>query len=488
MNPSHQHIQDASITGSVRNLSYDKNGNNLSLTRLGRTLDGWKIFDSLNYVYNGNRLKAVDDVMIGQTNLMDFHDAGLKYSQHGKAEYEYDANGNMTFDLNRSLHIQYNLGNNLVRKIIHQQGSIVNHYTLGGVKLGKMFFGRLVIKDGQPTRILHGDGTISLNGSSVEYHYHLKDHLGNVHLVITPDGNNQPVVLQANDYYPFGMVYNMNFQSGGGAHQPNKYLYNSKEEQEMPGKWLDYGWRMYDPQLARFHSVDPMTAEFPFQSPYLYASSNPVRFIDYKGLYTNEPRTKATESNKYDRWGSYIFPNQRGQSRYEILYEDETATVEEPKPQGPVAQSEEVEVDGPQGQGGNTHLLLPNSDVYWVITGFSWLWGGAATLNAPDFRFDAASKAAGKFVGKVTVVLNVSATAAEGYDLVTNWEQAGRGDVAKFGVDATITTVTTILYFTGFGVPVAVILTGVQVANTLGAFDSIYESFNEPLNGGAGSW
>jgi hypothetical protein len=76
----------------------------------------------------------------------------------------------MTFDLNRSLHIQYNTGNNLARRIIHPQGSIVNHYTLGGVKLGKMLFDRydnltyhkqyygdLVIKDGQPTRILHGD-------------------------------------------------------------------------------------------------------------------------------------------------------------------------------------------------------------------------------------------------------------------------------------------------------------------------------------------
>ena len=295
--------QDAFITGSVRNISYDKNGNILSLTRLGRITDGWKVFDSLSYVYNGNRLKAVDDDITGQTSLTDFHDVGLKYSQHGKAEYEYDANGNMTLDLNRSLHIQYNTGNNLIHRIIHHQGSIVNHYTLGGAKLGKMLFDRydnltyheqyygdLVIKGGQPTRILHGDGTINLNGSSVEYHYHLKDHLGNVRLVITPSANNKPQVLQANDYYPFGMVYNINFQSSGGAHLPNKYLYNSKEEQEMPGKWLDYGWRMYDAQLARFHSVDPMAAKFPFQSPYLYASNNPVRFIDYKGLYTNEPR------------------------------------------------------------------------------------------------------------------------------------------------------------------------------------------------------
>jgi len=202
----------------------------------------------------------------------------------------------MTADLNRFINIQYCPGNNLPFSIIHPQGRIVNHYTLGGAKLGKMlfdrygnltwheqYFGDLVIKDGQPTRILHGDGTISLNGSSVEYHYHLKDHLGNVRLVITPNGNNQPVVLQTNDYYPFGMASTKNFESGGGAHQPNKYLYNNKEEQEMPGKWLDYGWRMYDPQLVRFHSVDPHSENYLSVSSYAYVGNNPIIRIDPDG-------------------------------------------------------------------------------------------------------------------------------------------------------------------------------------------------------------
>jgi len=208
----------------------------------------------------------------------------------------------MTADLNRFINIQYCLGNNLPLSIMHPQGRIVNHYTLSGTKLGKMLFDRygnltyqeqyygdLVIKDGQPTRILHGDGTISLNGSSVEYHYHLKDHLGNVRLVIAPDGNNQPVVLQANDYYPFGMAYTKNFQSGGGPQQPNKYLYNSKEEQEMPGKFLDYGWRMYDAQLGRWHGVDPLAEKYSRWSPYVYTLNNPIRFIDPDGLQVTDP-------------------------------------------------------------------------------------------------------------------------------------------------------------------------------------------------------
>jgi RHS repeat-associated protein len=221
----------------------------------------------------------------------------------------------MTADLNRFVNIQYCSGNNLPFSIMHPQGRIVNHYTLSGAKLGKMlfdrhsnltyheqYFGDLVISDGQPTRILHGDGTINLNGSSVEYHYHLEDHLGNVRMVITPGANNKPQVLQATDYYPFGMSYTKNLSSGGGAHQPNKYLYNSKEEQEMPGKWLDYGWRMYDAQLGRWHGVDPLAGEYSSWSPYNYVMNNPLKFIDPDGMrvWPGEGLIHARNSGKVD--------------------------------------------------------------------------------------------------------------------------------------------------------------------------------------------
>ncbi|HHN47648.1 MAG TPA: hypothetical protein ENN08_01710, partial [Bacteroidales bacterium] len=213
----------------------------------------------------------------------------------------------MSTDLNRSIRISYNPGTNLPNEIMHPEGIIQNHYTLSGQKLGKklldlrggliyqeQYYGDLVIKDGQPTRILPGDGVVNLSGSGVEFTYHLKDHtstklsagLGNVRLVITPGENNEPEVLQVNDYYPFGMAYTQNLQSGGGAHQHNKYLYNSKEEQEMPGRWLDYGWRMYDAQLARWHGVDPL-ADDAMQidkSPYAYAWNNPIYYTDPDGL------------------------------------------------------------------------------------------------------------------------------------------------------------------------------------------------------------
>jgi RHS repeat-associated protein len=75
---------------------------------------------------------------------------------------------------------------------------------------------------------------------------------------------------------------------GGLLSQPNKLLYNSKELQddELAGSrldWYDYGARFYDPQIARFHSVDPHAENYYPISPYAYVANNPIIRIDPDG-------------------------------------------------------------------------------------------------------------------------------------------------------------------------------------------------------------
>ncbi|MDZ4204209.1 MAG: RHS repeat-associated core domain-containing protein [Bacteroidales bacterium] len=151
----------------------------------------------------------------------------------------------------------------------------------------------LLLSATTPSRILHADGVININGTTNTFHYHLSDHLGNVRSVITPGASNQPVVVQANDYYPFGMAYST-------APNANKYLYNGKEQQDMPGKWLDYGARFYDAQLGRWHVVDPMAEERHWITPYNYCSLNPINRVDPTGALDDWYETPEGVK-KYDK-------------------------------------------------------------------------------------------------------------------------------------------------------------------------------------------
>jgi len=65
----------------------------------------------------------------------------------------------------------------------------------------------------------------------------------------------------------------------------NRYSYNGKELEDNLGiNWHYYGFRMYDPAIARFTGVDPIADQFPHLSTFNYADNNPIGNIDLHGL------------------------------------------------------------------------------------------------------------------------------------------------------------------------------------------------------------
>jgi RHS repeat-associated protein len=84
------------------------------------------------------------------------------------------------------------------------------------------------------------------------------------------------------DYYPFGLTFN-SYSRENSTEQ--KYKYNGKEEQDELGlNWLDFGFRMYDPAIAKFTGIDPLASKYHWLTPYNYAENSPVANIDLWGL------------------------------------------------------------------------------------------------------------------------------------------------------------------------------------------------------------
>src|SRR5690606_512479 len=90
--------------------------------------------------------------------------------------------------------------------------------------------------------------------------------------------------VNTSDYYPFGLE--MEGRTWSDTTSIYRYGFNGKEG-DNNGEWgnvaYDYGFRIYDPTIARFKSVDPLTSSFSFYSPYQFAGNKPIMFIDLDG-------------------------------------------------------------------------------------------------------------------------------------------------------------------------------------------------------------
>lgn len=69
----------------------------------------------------------------------------------------------------------------------------------------------------------------------------------------------------------------------------NKNKFNGKEEQRQEFSdgsgldWLDFGARMYDNQIGRWHTSDRLADQYSEVTPYCFVSNNPILYIDPDG-------------------------------------------------------------------------------------------------------------------------------------------------------------------------------------------------------------
>ena len=136
--------------------------------------------------------------------------------------------------------------------------------------------------------------------------YELSNHLGNVNVTISDqkiaiEGATGIVdyysaeIISITDYYAFGSPMEGRVQQ---TVDPYRYRFNGKEldTEGMGGgqSTYDYGFRIYNPAIARFLSVDPLSPEYPWYTPYQFAGNMPIWAIDVDGL---EPQTLNGSDN-----------------------------------------------------------------------------------------------------------------------------------------------------------------------------------------------
>ncbi|BDS10692.1 RHS repeat domain-containing protein [Aureispira anguillae] len=89
-------------------------------------------------------------------------------------------------------------------------------------------------------------------------------------------------VIQSSDSYPFGW----DIKERSFSTDQYRFSFNGKENDLEWGNQhiQDYGFRLYNPALAKFLSVDPLAPEYPELTPYQFASNRPIDGIDLDGL------------------------------------------------------------------------------------------------------------------------------------------------------------------------------------------------------------
>ena len=230
---------------------------------------------------DGNRLKRI-----------------VEWTKKENYMYEYDGNGNVTYDGSNGNSLSYNeLG--LLSSVYKDNVSVAQYcYLQDASKLsaldakgnGLYYIGSMIYSKGNGTIAFESTGfscgRIVNGGQGVVPYYYIADYLGSIRSVIDSTG----AVVASHDYFPSGLQWGAlaakNTDNEISTMAYDRYLYNGKEYQSFLGiGYLDFGQRMYDPRYRiSWMTVDPLAEKAYAYSPYLFCKANPLRNIDPAGL------------------------------------------------------------------------------------------------------------------------------------------------------------------------------------------------------------
>lgn len=340
-------IQNNTWSGASNNVdynesfTYDANGNILTLTRYGTSTQQQSMDDlTYNYYSGTNRLEYVEDIVDPDNYTTDIDDqntgnytydeignlksdaqegiSDIAWTVYGKIksitktgsgdhlEFKYDAQGNRIAKIAKpsttlgtpstwttTYYLRDAQGNALATyedKPNDAGFHIMENALYGSSRLGIMR--REIDLLNLPTG---GEGHYS--GTRGKKAFELSNHLGNVLEVVSDqkkgidDTGSDGIadyytanILSSTDYYAFGSQMPGRVSTSADNY---RYGYNGKEKDDeihnSSGTSYDFGERQYDPRIGIFLSRDPLSQQYPWQSPYAYIHNNPILMRDVNG-------------------------------------------------------------------------------------------------------------------------------------------------------------------------------------------------------------
>ncbi|MCB9262599.1 MAG: RHS repeat-associated core domain-containing protein [Flavobacteriales bacterium] len=333
------------------NYTYDANGNIMTLSRNGTTAVNTQMDNFIYHYFPGtNKLEYVSDMVNSSNYTNDIDDQlpgnylydeignlisdqaegidNIEWTVYGKIK---SIDKNNTAPILADLEFEYTPdGNRAMKRVITKNamgtivsveetyyirdasGNVISTYSLanndlvwkeammyGSSRVGMFKPEKLICSNGVPVSSgIPADEAKDIRGLKM---YELSNHLGNVLAVVSDRKmltcpNLLPIydaeLLSANDYYPFGMQ--MDGRSATLTGEGYRFGFNGKEQDKegMGGgqSTYDYGFRIYNPAIGKFLSVDPLTQSYPWYTPYQFASNQPIHAIDLDGLESSDDK------------------------------------------------------------------------------------------------------------------------------------------------------------------------------------------------------
>ena len=141
------------------------------------------------------------------------------------------------------------------------------------------------------------NGTVPSNGPAGYRRFELKDHMGNVCVTTTGDryGVDQvpqdglidysvPKIVGWAGYEAFGsLLPGRNYSSDS-----YRYLFQGQEHDDEinggVGTSYAFEYRIHDPRIGRFLSIDPLAAKYAYNSPYAFSENRVIDGVELEGL------------------------------------------------------------------------------------------------------------------------------------------------------------------------------------------------------------